>query len=110
MPAEIIHYLDDFLIVLPPDGSPSTYGEQFADLCTQVELQIKETKSEKGSVAAFAGIELDTIQMVIRLRTTKLLKAQNLVKGAIGQTSLSISELQSLTGYLNFVSIVTPLV
>jgi len=47
--------------------------------------------------------------MVIRLATGKLKQAHYIVDDAIKKPSLSRVELQSLTGYLNFVSIVVPL-
>lgn len=72
-------------------------------------LTIKETKSEQGMVASFGGVELDTAKMVIRLPTRKLAKAQNLVTAAVNTDVLILVELQTLTGYLNFVCIVTPL-
>jgi len=74
-----------------------------------VGLTIKETKSEQGMVASFGGVELDTAKMVIRLPTRKLAKAQNLVTAAVNTDVLILVELQTLTGYLNCVCIVTPL-
>jgi len=47
--------------------------------------------------------------MVIRLRTKKLCKARAIAPAAANQNSHSLLELQALTGYLNFASIVTPL-
>jgi len=60
-------------------------------------------------VVSFAGIEFDTKDMLIRLPTKKLLKARALVNDARRQKSLSLREIQKITGYLNFVSTVTPL-
>jgi len=47
--------------------------------------------------------------MVIRLQLKKLQKAQALVQTTITQKSLLLLELQSMTGYLNFVSIAVSL-
>jgi len=60
LPARIIHYLDDFLIVLPPPSEPIKYTTVFARLCEEVGLRIKESKNEEGTRVSFAGIELDT--------------------------------------------------
>lgn len=46
--------------------------------------------------------------MVIQLPVKKLEKARGLVKNALARKSLTLLELQKLTGYLNFVSTVTP--
>jgi len=111
LPAKILHYLDDFLIILPPATTTdlNIYTTRLSELCQEVGLSIKESKNEKGTIASFRGIEMDTENMVIRLPERKLLKAQQLVQNAIDQTSLSLLELQKLTGYLNFVATVVPL-
>ena len=44
MPAKVIHYLDDFLIILPHLGNPESYSRIFAELSTRVGLSIKESK------------------------------------------------------------------
>jgi len=111
LPAKIVHYLDDFLIILPPATTTdlNIYTTRFSELCQEVGLSIKESKNEEGTIASFGGIEMDTENMVIRLPERKLLKAQQLVQNAMDQTSLSLLELQKLTGYLNFVATVVPL-
>ena len=60
-------------------------------------------------MVSFAGIEFDTKDMLIRLPTKKLLKVRALVNDARKQKSLSLREIQKITGYLNFISTVTPL-
>jgi len=107
--AEIVHYLDDFLIILSPGTNLDACSTIFRQLCTKVGLSIKETKREQGTQASFGGIEVDTVLMVIRLPPQRLLKAQKLVQTAINQNSITLNELQTLTGYLNFVVIATPL-
>ena len=111
LPAKIIHYLDDFLIIIPPTNTAhlKKYGTIFSELSQEVGLSIKESKNEEGTVASFGGIEIDTVNMVIRLPKRKQWKAQLLVDNAINQTSLSLLDLQKITGYLNFVATVVPL-
>ena len=74
-PVHIIHYLDDFLLVLPPGSELQEYSKLFNELSARVGLSIKVSKNEEGSIASFAGIEIDTESMVIRLPPKKLLKA-----------------------------------
>ena len=109
IPGEIVHYLDDFLAILPPHGNPETYGKRFAELCSTVGLSIKDSKSVEGTTVSFGGVEIDNAKMVIRLPTKELCKARAIAQAAANQNSLSLLELQGLTGYLNFASIVTPL-
>ena len=88
---------------------PEAYRTKFTELSQAVGLTIKTAKNEDGSVAGFGGIELDTQRMVIQLPTKKISKVQNLIQNAIKAKSLSLVELQRITGYLNFLSIVLPL-
>lgn len=109
LPARIIQYLEDFLIVLTPCSKPLKYTTVFIKLCEEVGLSIKEAKNEKGAIVSFAGNELDTRQMVIRLPTKKLLKAQTIIHSTREKASVSLLELQQITGYLTFASTVEPL-
>lgn len=109
LPGRIIHYLDDFLIVIPPDSNPTNYTRVFAKLCTELGLSIKESKNKEGTMVDFAGVELDTRRMVIRLPMKKLLKGREIVDSTIEKKSISLLELQQITGYLTFASTVVPL-
>ena len=109
LPAKIVHYLDDFLIILPSTADLISYSKIFNKLAEEVGLAIKESKNEEGTVASFGEIEIDTEKMIIRLPTKKLLKARQLVQTTMNQTSLLLRELQQITGYLNFVATVVPL-
>ena len=107
--AEIIHYHDDFLIILPSHQNPVTYCSKFATICLAVGLRIKTAKNEEGMVVGFGGIELDTENMAIRLPIPKLAEARMIVESATSLTSLSLLDLQRITGYMNFVTVVVPL-
>lgn len=72
-------------------------------------LAIKIAKNEEGRLATFAGFELDTQCMVIRLPQKKLTKARQIVQKAIEQNSLSLLDIQRITRYLNFLTTVIPL-
>ena len=109
MQGEMIYYLDDFLIVLPANGNLNRYSRLFTKICEEVGLMIKEKKREEEMVASCGEVELDTAKMIICLPTRKLAKAKKLVAAAVNTDALTLLELQTLTGYLNFVYIVTPL-
>ena len=106
---QIIHYLDDFLLVLPPGPNLPHYSTKFSTLWEEVGLSIKGCKNEEGSIASYTGVELDTSRMVIRLPTKKLQKVRCLVLSSIARKSVSLRDLQEITGYLNFVSTVGPI-
>ena len=60
-------------------------------------------------MASFGGVEFDTGKMIIRLLSKKLQKAKLIVHEAQKACSVSLVELQRITGFLNFASIVIPL-
>ena len=60
-------------------------------------------------MASFGGVEFDTERMVISLPTKKLQKAKSIVDKAQNAQSASLVELQRVSGFLNFASIVIPL-
>ena len=73
LPAKIVHYLDDFLIILPPTADLISYGKIFDKLAEEVGLAFKESKNEQGTVASFGVIEIDTEKMIIQLVHKNLL-------------------------------------
>ena len=85
------------------------YSEKFSLLCEEVGLAIKESKNEEGWVASFGGVEIVIEKMVIRLVQQKLQHARSIIQRTIKAISLSLLNLQQITGYLNFVTIVVPL-
>ena len=72
-------------------------------------IEYKNIKNEKGTAVSFAGLVLDTGNMVIRLPDKKLQKARKVTSEACNSRSLSLLDIQKLTGYLNFISPVVPL-
>ena len=61
------------------------------------------------SVLCFAGIELDTDQMEARLPEEKLRKCVTLISEFLKRKKVSLKEMQSLIGLLNFTcSVVIP--
>ena len=107
--ANVIHYLDNFLILCPGSEDPTQYASLFTTLSSQVGLGINEANNEQGSLASFGGVELDTGQMIVRLPLKKLEKGRTIVTTAREKYSLSLLEIQKITGYLNFVAVVVTL-
>ena len=109
--ASIIHYLDDFLLVLDPGAITNLEqsSQIFISLCAQVGLSIKTSKNEEGPALSFAGLVLDTGKIVIGLPDKKRQKAQKIISETGHIRSLSLLDIQKITGYLNFVSTVVPL-
>jgi len=87
----------------------TSYTSIFSTLCKQVGLAIKRANKEEGRIATFAGVELVTKLMVVRLPSKKLEKAQAMVREVAVMTSVTLLDLQKIRGYLNFVTIVVSL-
>ena len=98
----VMHYLDDFLGVLPNQEQAELFAEQFDRLCTELGLQVNLKKTIIGQVAEFLGIELNTVNMIARLSASKLSKAINAVNTALARPSITHQELKSLLGFLAF--------
>jgi hypothetical protein len=101
----LLHYLDDFLAVLPPQQPLiQRYKQDFQSICDDLGLQVKDAKSEEGTTVSFLGIELDTVLMEARLPQEKYEKATTLVAETLHRSSVKYSELESLVGFLAFAS------
>ncbi|XP_069584511.1 uncharacterized protein [Ranitomeya imitator] len=106
----ITHYLDDFLIV-GPAGS---------DVCATALAQFKDTMAHFGvplspektigpvSVITFLGIGIDSVVMEFRLPKEKIDKLLDLISGCISVGKVTLTQLQSLLGSLNFACRVMP--
>jgi hypothetical protein len=108
---EVVHYLDDFLFVSPPTTDWTALDAVISATADTLGLSIKEKKNRQGTVVDFCGLEVDTALYVVRLPTEKKDKALSLLKPYVTSetSSICLTELQSLTGFLAFASYVVPL-
>ena len=99
----ILHLLDDFLIVSPHVDSLQHQLDTFLMLCSYLGIPMAPEKTVGPSTAlAFAGIELDTVLMEARLPQEKLDKCRELLSAFLRRRKVTLQEIQSLTGLLNF--------
>ena len=99
---DVEHYLDDFITVGPPRSPVCNENlDIVGDTCRELNLPLAEEK-RVGPVTLldFLGIELDTVQMEIRLPPAKLMHTKELVASWRGRKSCRVRELQSLVGSL----------
>ena len=66
LPAVVVHYLDDFLIVLPEKHDLSQYSDIFAGLCTytqsiQISLNLTILTLETPALMTLIGTNLDSV-------------------------------------------------
>ena len=105
----VIHYVDDFLFVMkgPPQGAPQGAAEAklaaALELCSRLGLPMAAKKTE-GPITrlTFLGIEIDTVAMCARLSDERLAQLQSSLASWGSRTHATLTELESLTGVLNF--------
>jgi hypothetical protein len=107
--SSILHYLEDFLAIIPPTQNADLYAHDFARLCEDLGFRIKEKKSTMGTTANFLGLEIDTQAMEARLPSEKHAKALLLVRIYLKRKFITLLELQSVIGFLSFAAKVVPL-
>ena len=100
----VLHYLDDFFTVLPPQADAEAYCRDFDLVCSQLGLVINHTKDVMGTKADFLGIELDSILMQARLPPDKLARARSTVDDLLKRRTISRHKLELAVGFLSFVA------
>ncbi|XP_069108938.1 uncharacterized protein [Argopecten irradians] len=107
----VAHILDDFLFVAPNNSDKcQTDLNNFLHLCKITGVPIKHSKTvQPCTTLTFLGIELDSVKMEARLPREKLDKIGNLLASFIRKKKVTLRELQSLIGLLNFAcSVIAP--
>ena len=99
----ILHLLDDFLIVSPHVDSCQHQLDTFLMLCSYLGIPMAPEKTVGPSTTlTFAGTELDTVLREARLPQEKLDKCRELLSAFLRRRKVTLQEIQSLTGLLNF--------
>ncbi len=99
---DMSHMLDDFLMVSPDKHISDNRLSRFLALCELLGIPVVWEKTESGTCIIFLGITLDTIKMEVRLPQEKLDKCLRLITAYRQLQKISIKQLESLTGLLNF--------
>ena len=97
----VLHYLDDFFAILPPQADAKAYCRDFERVCNDLGIIINHSKDVEGTKADFLGIELDSILMQARLPPDKLIRARNTVDD-LNRPTISRYDLESAVGFLSF--------
>ena len=106
----IIHLLDDFLIIAQSRSLCQDQLRLFLDLCSYLGIPIAPEKTcGPANTLSFAGIELDSVSFEARLPLDKIDKCLSVISDFLTRKKVTLKELQSLTGLLNFAcSVVVP--
>ena len=99
----LLHYLDDFLLLVPPH---SNQGEVVLRCALQtlkalgIPVAVHKTQGPTPSLV-FLGILIDTHTFELRLPSDKLTRLQTLLQTWVGRTSCTKHDLESLFGHLS---------
>ena len=108
--SKIVHLLDDFLIVAQNRTLCQSQLSLFLDLCSFLGIPIAPEKTcGPSTILSFVGIELDTVLLQARLPQEKIDKCVSLLSEFQRRKKVTLKEIQSLTGLLNFAcSVIQP--
>ena len=106
----LIHILDDYLMAAPTYHQCRIDLARFLSLCDYLGVPMAPEKTVGPSnILTFAGIELDSLRMEARLPLDKTEKCKAMVSAFLRRKKVTLREIQSLTGLLNFAcSVVVP--
>ena len=99
----IVHYLDDFLIINKSRESCQRDLDTFLSICAYLGVPIAKDKTfQPSQVLDFLGYEINTCLEIIKLPLDKINKCINLLQSFIERKKCKLRELQSLLGLLMF--------
>ncbi|KAK3101834.1 hypothetical protein FSP39_006695 [Pinctada imbricata] len=109
--AGMSHILDDFFFIGPPNSEKCSADlTEFLALCERVNIPINKEKTlQPVTKLIIYGIEVDSVEMMSRLPQDKLDKCRDLLLTFSVRKKVTLRDLQSLIGVLNFAcSVVVP--
>lgn len=106
----MLHLLDDFFLAARSEKLCKDQLDLFLCLCNYLGIPMAPEKTCGPSTnMSFAGIELDTLLSEARLPSEKIEKCKSHILEFIGRKKVTLKEIQSLNGLLNFAcSVVRP--
>ena len=98
----IMHYLDDYLTLAPPDSATCHHNlDIIKSVCLQLGVPLALEKVEGPSTSlTFLGIVLDTVRMEASLPTGKLSRIRHQVKAWLTKRKATKRQILSLVGIL----------
>ena len=105
----VTHYLDDFLLVFPPDTGITPISEEFDKILSTFGMSKAAEKDSDGCVVIHLGFEFDSLNMEVRLPRNKKQCAIDAVNSLLSASKVSILELESTLGFLSHCCQVVPL-
>ena len=106
----MVHFLDDFLLLATSKSKCAADLNAFESFCRQTGVPLAAEKTIQPTTSLpFLGITLDTIALEARLPPDKLHQCNTLLTDFASRSKVTLKELQSLIGVLNFAcSVIVP--
>lgn len=100
----VSHILDDFIFFGPPHSAVFEQSQlKFLHLASDINIPIKASKTvSPNHCVILHGIEVDTLEMLCRLPMDKLDYGKLLIQNNMRRKTITLVELQSIIGTLNF--------
>ena len=99
--SDLLHYLDDFILVSRQPKEAKAARQVLESTFQDLGIPLEPSKLEGPSnCLTFLGIEVDTLDLQLRLPLEKLSRLMEELSRAKGRKAMSKKELQSLTGLL----------
>ncbi len=104
---KLLHLLDDFLTIASTYSVCKAHLDMFISLCNFLGIPIAPDKRFGPSTTLmFASIELDSLRCEARLPRDKIAKCIQFIANFLSCKKVTLRELQSLLGLLNFACVV----
>ena len=104
------HYLDDFIFAGRHNSNHcQVLLRSFQELCSDLGVPLNPDKTiEPTTLHTFLGLDIDTVDMQIKIPMNKVLELQALLNNGVTRNKLRLSELETLVGKLSFFSRAIP--
>ena len=106
----VVHFLDDFLFLANSENKCLNDVRAFISLCAEIGVPLAHSKTVLPTTElTFLGIILDSVLLEARLPLDKLEQGREMLQNFSLRAKVSLKELQSVIGVLNFAcSVVVP--
>ena len=100
----ITHYLDDFLLIGNSMAHCEVLMSTFKEVCAQLGVPLAAEKTEGPChEITYLGLVIDAVKREVRVPGDKINALRSKIQSFWGRNKLSLKEIQSLVGSLNFV-------
>ena len=101
----LLHLLDDFLVIVPPCINATTVKETFLNIFHKLKVPIALHKTDGPATALeYLGVILDSANMEARLPVDKVKRIQDTLALYVKRKTCTKREILSLLGHMNFAS------